>query len=44
MVYNTAREKFPNMLIANSFNFREATLFELAKVQEREPVKVTFGA
>jgi LemA protein len=42
MTYNTAREKFPNMLIANSFNFREAMLFELSKAEEREPVKVSF--
>lgn len=42
MVYNTAREKFPNMLIANSFNFQEAVLFEVSEPQEREPVKVSF--
>ena len=42
MTYNTAREKFPNMLIANTFNFKEATLFEVTAPQEREPVKVAF--
>jgi LemA protein len=42
MIYNTAREKFPNMLIANTFNFKEAVLFEVSAAQEREPVKVKF--
>lgn len=42
MTYNTAREKFPNMFIANMFNFREAVLFEVSAPQERDPVKVAF--
>ena len=42
MTYNTAREKFPNMVIANTFNFKEAVLFEVSTAQEREPVKVSF--
>ena len=42
MTYNTAREKFPNMFIANTFNFKEATLFEVSVPQEREPIKVKF--
>lgn len=42
MTYNTAREKFPNVFIANTFNFNEAVLFEVSAPQEREPVKVSF--
>jgi len=42
MTYNTAREKFPNMFIANAFHFQEAVLFEVSAPQEREPVKVSF--
>ncbi len=40
--YNIGREKFPNVLIANSFGFKEATLFEITTPQEREAVKVSF--
>jgi LemA protein len=43
MVYNTARETFPNSILANSFNFQEAPLFEIAKPEEREAPKVSFG-
>jgi LemA protein len=42
MEYNVAREKFPNLLIANPFGFKEAALFEISAPQEREPVKVSF--
>lgn len=40
--YNTQRETFPSNLIANSFNFQEASLFEVTEVVEREAVKVQF--
>jgi len=42
MEYNVAREKFPNLLIANPFGFKEAALFEISAPQEREPVKISF--
>lgn len=42
MVYNTYREQFPNVFIANNFNFREAQLFEIEDQQERETVRVSF--
>ena len=42
MVYNTKREIFPAVLLANLFGFREAQLFEITDVQEREVVKVKF--
>jgi LemA protein len=40
--YNTQRETFPSNLIANTFNFQEASLFEVTETVEREPVKVQF--
>jgi LemA protein len=43
MSYNTARETFPNSLLANTFNFQEAPLFELTRSEEREVPKVSFG-
>ncbi len=42
MVYNTAREKFPNVVVASSMGFREAQLFEIEQPEEREAVKVSF--
>ncbi|MFH1351729.1 MAG: LemA family protein [Pseudomonadota bacterium] len=42
MEYNISREKFPNVLIAGSFGFKEAVLFEISKPEEREAVKVFF--
>jgi LemA protein len=40
--YNTQRETFPSNLIANTFNFQEASLFEVTEAVEREAVKVQF--
>jgi len=40
--YNTKRETFPTNLIANTFNFQEASLFEITEAVEREAVKVQF--
>jgi LemA protein len=42
MTYNIAREKFPNVIIANAFGFKEAFLFEITVPEEREAVKVSF--
>ena len=42
MEYNISREKFPNVLIAGPFGFKEAVLFEISAPEEREAVKVSF--
>ena len=42
MIYNTVRETFPTVLIAGSFGFTPATLFEIEKAEEREAPKVSF--
>jgi LemA protein len=42
MEYNTARETFPNVVIANSFGFSAATLFELESPAEGQAPKVKF--
>jgi LemA protein len=42
MAYNTARELFPNNIIANMFAFKEAQLFEIKVESEREAPKVSF--
>ena len=42
MVYNTKREVFPTNFIANTFNFKEAALFEITEQAEREAPKVKF--
>ena len=42
MAYNTYREQFPNLLIAGSFGFETAQLFEVDSPEEKAPVKVTF--
>jgi len=40
--YNTSRETFPNVLIANPLGFSDAQLFEIETAQEREAPKVSF--
>jgi LemA protein len=40
--YNTAREKFPNVIIASSMGFPEAPLFEVEVKEERQAPKVQF--
>ncbi|MFK7910478.1 MAG: LemA family protein, partial [Akkermansiaceae bacterium] len=40
--YNTKTEVFPASVIAGMFNFKLATLFEVADESEREAVKVEF--
>ena len=42
MMYNNARETFPNVLIANTFGFTAAQLFEIQAPAEREATKVQF--
>ena len=42
MSYNIGMEKFPNVVIAGAFNFKEAILFEISAPEEREAVKVSF--
>src|SRR5277367_5188904 len=43
MVYNTAREKFPTNLIANTFNFTAAEMFVIDKPEEKAAPKVSFS-
>lgn len=43
MTYNTARETFPTVIIANMFGFQPAQLFEISSAQEREAPKVSFS-
>ena len=42
MVYNTERESFPTVMIAGTFGFQQAELFEITNPTEREAVKVSF--
>jgi LemA protein len=42
MTYNTQCEQFPGVLIANNFGFKQAQLFEIENVAEREAPKVSF--
>ncbi len=41
-VYNTAREKFPNNIIAGSFNFHKRDFFEIEEPSHREAPEVSF--
>jgi LemA protein len=42
MSYNTYREQFPNMLIANPGGFQPAELFEVDAADYKKPVNVSF--
>jgi LemA protein len=42
MQYNTARETFPTVIIANTFNFQAAQLFQIDSAEQREAPKVKF--
>ena len=42
MIYNTACETFPSVVIAGRFGFGEATLFEIEEASERAAPKVSF--
>ena len=41
-IYNTARQKFPNSIVAGMFNFKEQDFFELEEPEAREAPKVEF--
>lgn len=43
MVYNTAVEKFPGLIVARMFGFALAALFEITNAGEREAPKVSFA-
>ncbi len=43
MTYNTAREVFPNVVLAGPLGFQPAQLFEVESVEERQAVKVSFN-
>ena len=42
MQYNTAREQFPAIIIANSLSFKEADLFEVGEPAMKQAVRVSF--
>ena len=42
MIYNTARETFPAVLLAGMLGFHAAQLFEITNPMEKEAVKVSF--
>jgi LemA protein len=42
MAYNTKRETFPDLVVANFCGFTEAKLFEVEQAAEREAPKVKF--
>lgn len=42
MTYNNKREVFPNNLVASTFNFAEAAMFEIEDEAQREAPKVEF--
>lgn len=42
LFYNNRREVFPSNIIAQFFNFKEAPLWEIQNVEERENIKVKF--
>jgi len=42
MEYNTAREVFPNSILAGMFDFQPAVLFEITNPAEKEAVRVRF--
>jgi LemA protein len=42
MAFNTQREVFPSNIIANTFGFKEAQLFEIKVEAEKEAPKVSF--
>ena len=43
MEYNTAREQFPAVVVANTCSFKEAELFEAQDPEMRQAVKVSFA-
>jgi len=43
MTYNTYKEQFPNNLISNKFDFKDAELFEVDEPEAKKAVKVSFS-
>ncbi len=43
MTYNTARERFPGVLVSGPLGFHAAELFEVERPEEREAPKVSFA-
>ena len=43
MTYNTRREQFPDSIVANSFNFTAAELWQLENAEARQAPRVSFG-
>ena len=43
MQYNTQRETFPTVVVANFLNFTEANLFEVESEKERQAPRVSFS-
>ena len=43
MQYNTYREQFPNVIVANNSGFKEAALFEIENEEYKKPVRVGFN-
>ena len=43
MYYNTQREVFPTVIVANMFNFQAASPFEIEQAEQREAPKVSFS-
>jgi LemA protein len=43
MIYNTAREQFPNSMVAGFGNFQPAELLQIENPEERKAVKVSFS-
>ncbi|MCB9029757.1 MAG: LemA family protein [Deltaproteobacteria bacterium] len=43
MIFNTSREQFPNNIIANSFGFNEAELYQITNDEEKESIKISFN-
>jgi LemA protein len=43
MAYNTSREVFPNVIVANMFSFTAAQLFEVTVPAEKDVPKVSFA-
>jgi LemA protein len=41
-IYNTARERFPNSIVAGTFNFESRDYFEIEEPEHREAPKVQF--
>jgi LemA protein len=42
MTYNVARERFPSNIVAGTFNFGEAQLFQVESAAERESPRISF--